>query len=65
MAFRATDFAAIAAGCGVHSERISGHARYRTALREAFARSGPTLLDVNVDRSAYSAVLDAIRGTGY
>jgi acetolactate synthase-1/2/3 large subunit len=60
--YRATDFAAIASGSGVRAERIADVAHYRAALRHAFEQPGPTLLDVQVDPSAYPAVLDAIRG---
>jgi acetolactate synthase-1/2/3 large subunit len=56
------DFAAVAAGCGVAAERVDDHAAYEQALRRAFQRNGPTLIDVVVDPSAYAAVLDAIRG---
>ncbi len=60
--YSATDFAAIAAGCGVSAERARDVASYRAAFRRAITRSGPTLLDVGVDPSAYPAVLEAIRG---
>jgi thiamine pyrophosphate-dependent acetolactate synthase large subunit-like protein len=57
-----TDFAAIAGGCGLHSERISHGSAYNGALRRALERDGPTLLDVQVDPSGYPRLLAAIRG---
>ena len=58
----AIDFAAVARACGVEAERVHDVAAYDRAVRASFARSGPTLLDVAVDPSAYGAVLDAVRG---
>ena len=57
-----TDFAAIAAGCGVAATRVGDVAAYREALQQALAADGPTLLDVAVDPSAYPAVIDVVRG---
>ncbi len=57
-----TDFAAVAAGFGIRSERVAGADAYRRALDAAFGRDGPSLLDVSVDPSAYPAILAAIRG---
>ena len=57
-----TDFAAIASGCGLTSQRVDGAADYEKALREALLEDGPTLLDVAVDPTAYRAVIDVIRG---
>lgn len=57
-----TDFAGIAAGCGLASSRISDVESYERAVQAALATDGPTLLDVAVDPSGYPAVLDAIRG---
>ena len=56
------DFAAVAAGCGLASQRPVDVTSYRDALGVALDRNGPTLLDVTVDPSAYPAVIDAIRG---
>jgi acetolactate synthase-1/2/3 large subunit len=56
------DFAAIARGCGMASERVADAESYRRSLRAALGRRGPTLLDVTVDPSSYPAVLEAIRG---
>ena len=61
VAYRRTDFAAVARASGVHGETVADVATYRRVLREAFDRPGPTLLDVQVDPSAYGAVLDAVR----
>ena len=61
VAYRRTDFAAVARACGVHGTTVGDLAAYRQALHEAFDRPGPTLLDVQVDPSAYGAVLDAVR----
>lgn len=57
-----TDFATIAAGCGLVAERIASPESYAAAVRRALAHDGPTLLDVQVDPSAYSSLLAAIRG---
>jgi acetolactate synthase-1/2/3 large subunit len=56
------DFATVATGCGVRAERANDPSSYRSALRAALDRTGPTLLDVAVDPSGYPAVLAAIRG---
>lgn len=60
--YRAVDFAAVARGCAMAAERVSDVDSYDRALRASFATSGPMLLDVAIDPSAYSAVLDAVRG---
>jgi acetolactate synthase-1/2/3 large subunit len=57
-----TDFAAIAAGCGLASVRVADPVQYEQALTAALTRQGPTLLDVSVDPSGYPAIMDAIRG---
>lgn len=56
------DFAAVAAAAGLASARAGDMEAYRTALRAAYARPGPTLVDVTVDPAAYPAILQAIRG---
>ena len=56
------DFAAVAQGCGVRSERVGATSVYEQALVRAFAYAGPTLLDVSTDPSAYTSVLNAVRG---
>jgi acetolactate synthase I/II/III large subunit len=60
--YRATDFATMARAHGIPAERVSEIDDYRRALEEAFAREGPTVIDVVVDPSCYGMVLDAIRG---
>ena len=60
--YLATDFAAIARGCGMRAERVGDVTSYARAVRTALSSEGPTLLDVAVDPSAYGEVLDAIRG---
>ncbi len=56
------DFAAVATAAGLASAHAGDIEAYRAALRAAFARSGPTLVDVTVDPAAYPAILQAIRG---
>lgn len=60
--YASTDFAAIAAGCGLVSSHVADVGSYERALEAALAAEGPTLLDVTVDPSGYPAVIDAIRG---
>lgn len=57
-----TDYAGLADSLGVHGIRVDDEITYRRELDDALHRSGPTLIDAVVDPSAYSAVLDAIRG---
>lgn len=57
-----TDFAATATGLGVHGTRVDDIGCFRSEMTAALERSGPTLIDAVVDPSAYSDVLDAIRG---
>jgi acetolactate synthase-1/2/3 large subunit len=56
------DFAAVADGFGLRGLRAGTAEEYRTALREAFANPGPSLIDVRVDPSGYPAQLQAMRG---
>lgn len=56
------DFAAVATAAGLASAHAGDIEAYRAALRAAFARPGPTLVDVTVDPAAYPAILHAIRG---
>jgi pyruvate dehydrogenase (quinone) len=42
----ATNFAAIAEGAGIYSERVENSEDIRDALRRAFAHPGPALVDV-------------------
>jgi acetolactate synthase I/II/III large subunit len=60
--YASTNFAAVAAGCGLYAERAIDRDSYRRAMEHALARPGPTLIDVAVDPSAYRAILSAIRG---
>jgi acetolactate synthase-1/2/3 large subunit len=60
--YRATDFAAIARGCGMWAESVADVDAFDGMMRAALARRGPALLDVAVDPSGYPDVLDAIRG---
>jgi pyruvate dehydrogenase (quinone) len=48
------DFSAIAAACGIHSARVKKPAEVRDALAEAFARSGPALVELITDPNALS-----------
>jgi acetolactate synthase-1/2/3 large subunit len=57
-----TDFAAIARACGLGAERVREAGAYRRAVADAVRRPSPTLIDVEVDPSAYPQILDAIRG---
>ncbi len=54
-------FAGIAEACGMPAERCSTPSAFRAATTRSFEREGPTLLDVIVDPTSYSALLDAVR----
>jgi acetolactate synthase-1/2/3 large subunit len=56
------DFARVAEGLGVQGYVATRPAEYRAALRAAFARKGPALIDVHVDPAGYPAQLQAMRG---
>jgi acetolactate synthase-1/2/3 large subunit len=56
------DFAAAMRGMGGRGYRARTLAEYRRALAQAFAGSGPALVDVVVDPSGYGAQLAAMRG---
>jgi acetolactate synthase-1/2/3 large subunit len=60
--FRPVDFAAVAQGFGVAGFRADAPDSYRTALRDAFAHDGPSLIDVQVNPQGYPAQLQAMRG---
>jgi acetolactate synthase-1/2/3 large subunit len=60
--YRATDFAAVAAGCGVPACRAASTDELDDAVRASLDSSGPLLIDALVDPSGYPHVLDAIRG---
>ncbi|MEU3269797.1 pyruvate dehydrogenase [Saccharomonospora sp. NPDC006951] len=50
----AVDFAAVAAGAGIHSVRVTDPAAVRDVLAEALAHPGPALVDVVTDPNALS-----------
>ena len=60
--YQGVDFGAVAEGLGLPAVRVDNADEYRTALTAALNRPGPGLIDALVDPSAYSAVLDAVRG---
>ncbi len=60
--FRDVDFAGIARAVGIPAARVEERGTLADALRDAFARPGPSLIDAVVDPSGYPAVLEAIRG---
>ena len=43
------DFVAVAQGMGVDAERVQGVDQFEPALERALGRSGPTLLDIDMD----------------
>jgi thiamine pyrophosphate-dependent acetolactate synthase large subunit-like protein len=45
-----TDFVAIAAGCGIHGVTVDDDAGFRTALADAKAADGPTLIRMMIDQ---------------
>jgi len=45
-----TDFAAVAAGCGIHSVTVDDDAGFRTALADAKQTDGPTLVRMMIDQ---------------
>jgi acetolactate synthase-1/2/3 large subunit len=62
VSYRATDFAAIARGCGLDAARVKDVDGYRAAITTALARRTPTLIDAEVDPACYGPLLDTIRG---
>lgn len=50
----AADYGAIAAACGLHATTVTDPADVRSALREALAHHGPSLVDVRTDPNALS-----------
>jgi pyruvate dehydrogenase (quinone) len=50
----AADYGAIAAACGLHAITVTDPAEVRSALREALAHPGPSLVDVRTDPNALS-----------
>jgi acetolactate synthase-1/2/3 large subunit len=55
--YGAVDFAAVARGLGLRAEKVADSA----ALEAALAQPGPSLTTVQIDPSAYAAVLAATR----
>jgi thiamine pyrophosphate-dependent acetolactate synthase large subunit-like protein len=47
---------------GVDAYEASSPAELRSALAAAFEGTGPALIDVKLDPSGYSELLDTIRG---
>lgn len=62
VAYRSTDFAAIARGCGVPAWSAQTAADLEAALRAALESRGPALIDVATDPGSYPAVFTALRG---
>jgi acetolactate synthase I/II/III large subunit len=62
VSYAPNDFAAVAAGFGIRSERVVDVDSYRAAIEAALHHDGPSLLDVMVDPSSYPAILASIRG---
>ena len=60
--FGPMDHAVVARGLGCHGWRLEPTDPLTPALSEAFARNGPTLVDVVVDPDAYNAQYEALRG---
>jgi thiamine pyrophosphate-dependent acetolactate synthase large subunit-like protein len=60
--YNQTDYAAIAAGCGIPSVRVTCPEQLTAQARASLDVAGPVLLDVLVDASGYPHVFDAIRG---
>ena len=56
------DLAGAARGFGLEAKRIERAAELRPAFAQAFASTGPYLLDVQVDPRGYGALLAALRG---
>jgi acetolactate synthase-1/2/3 large subunit len=63
VAYRATDFAAVARGCGVTASRVTTETELTDAATKSLTEPGPVLLDVLLDPGGYPHVLDAIRGS--
>jgi acetolactate synthase I/II/III large subunit len=62
VSYNSTDYAAIAAGCGIPSVRVTSAEELAVHARASLEVTGPVLLDVLVDASGYPHVFDAIRG---
>jgi acetolactate synthase-1/2/3 large subunit len=62
LCFARTDFAAVARAFGIPGDTVSTPESLDRALAASFERPGPSLLDVQVDPSAYSEVIATLRG---
>ena len=60
--FAAMDHAAVARGLGCRGWRVDASEPLAPALAEAFAETGPTLIDIAVDPATYNAQYEALRG---
>ena len=60
--FGEMDHAQVAEGLGCRGWRVGATDALTPALTEAFAHSGPALIDVTVDPNAYNAQYEALRG---
>ena len=60
--YERTDFAAVARGYGLAGDQVSSVEELDSALGAAFERTGPSLVDVQVDPRGYPQILAAIRG---
>ncbi|MDE0387901.1 MAG: thiamine pyrophosphate-dependent enzyme, partial [Rhodospirillales bacterium] len=56
------DHAQVAEGLGCRGWRVGATDALTPALMEAFARTGPVLIDVTIDPEAYTAQYEALRG---
>ena len=56
------DFAAVMRGCGGQAWRVDDAAGFATAMAEALAVNGPTLIDARVDPGSYPGQITALRG---
>jgi acetolactate synthase-1/2/3 large subunit len=60
--YRPTSFAAAAAAMGAAGATVTSERELATALTDALARPGPTVIDAHVDPAGYPAVMDLSRG---
>ncbi len=60
--YRAVDLAAAARGLGCRAWRVDRGAPLEPILTEAFAGTGPAVIDIAVDPAGYGAQLAALRG---
>ena len=60
--YRPVSFAAAAAAMGAAGAAVTSERELATALTDALARPGPTVIDAHVDPAGYPAVMDLSRG---